>query len=197
MGDDQFDIFGSHYPEGYDPDAQPDEKPRKKARPANFSDCTNRLFARHNWCLGLVERTITHTAFEEGQRQIRGSTKQDLWGFGDYLACHRDHPGAVLVQVCKKGHIATRVRSACTEDASELGDNRRKGKKPVQNLNRVSTLITWLLAGNQFWVCGFEKLKGRWEPTICNITLDVIRTIQAGGRPVVAKLPKITLERKL
>ena len=173
----------------------PPDKPAKakRTKPANYSEPVTRLFERAGYHVALVERAIAQTRWnkDEGRAELTGTSKRDLWGFGDYLAVSRAGYGAVIVQVCAQAHITNRVRSACSNDAADLADNKRTGKKPVINANRVSVLTDWLLAGNRFLVIGFAKEKGRWVPTIVEVSLDVVRRVQDGERISVAKLPTI------
>ena len=194
----EYDPFGDSLratPTDYEGAPETAPKAKKRAKPANFTDATNRLFERRGFHVGPVEQTVMHTKWnrDESRSELYGSSKRDLFGFADFVVVHRDLPGTTYVQVCRKGDMSTRIRSACTHDAAELAANKRTGKKPVQNANRVAVLTDLLLAGNRFWVLGFEKVGNRWQPTIVDVNLDVIRLLQSGARPVVSKLPAVVL----
>lgn len=174
---------------------------RKRSKPANFSDTFGNLMDRHGFHYGLVERTVQGSRWnpETQTREVMAAaSKRDLFGFADYVALHRDLPGTTYVQVCRVSDMTTRLKSACTHDASELPG--RKGKKPQTNENRVAVLTDLLLAGNRFWIVGFEKgdpkhgqRADRWYSTVVDVTLDVLRMVQSGERVTVAKLPKVVL----
>lgn len=90
------------------------------------------------WYVCIVEKWVP-----QARRRI------DAYGWGDLLAVHPAHPGAVLIQVTTGSHAANRAAKARGNPA----------------------LVAWLTAGNHLKVYGWRKLKGRWQVSERLLTL--------------------------
>jgi len=114
------------------PEAACDLVGNPKRKKADLNPLQRRWFEAHGWTFARVEHS-----------NAWGGMTVDLWGVGDYLACHPEH-GLLLVQTCRYSDSSTRLRKA----------------------RRCSELQAWLAAGGRFEVHGWDQPGGpgsRWE----------------------------------
>jgi hypothetical protein len=96
-------------------------------------------FEKHGWTYERVEHS-----------NAWGGMTKDLWGVGDYLACHPEH-GIVLVQVTTGANAAARIKKA-------------------QN---TPELTAWFASGGKFQVHAWKQVGGkgsRWEMEVREVT---------------------------
>lgn len=174
------DPFAPKKGEDYQSDARADlesalgeveSEPKAKRKVRNFHVQTREFFTRRGFHYQRVESYNQHSG-----------KKSDLWGFGDALTFSPALRGSVIVQVTGRSGIGAHIRAAVTNDS---GDR--------YNANRGVVLVNWLLAGNRFWVIGWEKPGRLWVPTIIDVNLKVVEQVQKGERLVIAGLPRVEL----
>ncbi len=88
------------------------------------------LLRKEGWQVAVVEKWLPHVHL-----------RQDLWHFGDVLACHPKEKKFLVVQVTTVAHVAHRLAKAQA---------------------RVE-LAVWLEAGGCFEVWGWALRNGRWH----------------------------------
>ncbi|UOF77613.1 hypothetical protein [Caudoviricetes sp.] len=179
LGGDEFDPF---YDPKYDPNSDqyeppaPIDEPKKKRGGTQkaLDPRTRDFFEKRGYQYAQCAKWEADRMFnaETKRREIVRLRSVDLFGFMDAIAFRRDLSGVVAIQTTSRANMSNRIRSAITNEKA----NDKK------NPNRGVALVHWLLAGNRFFVVGWEKPRRLWEVRIFEVTLDTVERVQRGER---------------
>lgn len=159
----------------FEPPPEPEVKSKKRGgKNVDLNPHTANFFAKRGFCHDRVDRYERRMRFDQSLGRVvdEGGYYRDLFGFMDSVAFRRDIKGVYAIQTTSKQGLSAHIRSAITNQKE--GDSR--------NPNRGFSLVHWLLAGNRFFVFGWEKPRHRWEVCVVEVTLEVVEAVQKGER---------------
>ncbi len=118
------------------------------------------LTTKHLRALGYRLHKLEHFNVFGGQRGIR----QDMWGFGDYLAVLRNPPTLLAVQSTSHKQKSPHLKKICTTCREAALD--------------------WLAVGRIVLLTWRKSPANRWVPDWLEITPAMIEERSARGQPV-------------
>lgn len=147
-------------------------RPAAKAKAGGKTDDLNKhsvsLWRKRGFVCFITQWFVAHLVWnsELGKREYMGGHRADLFGCMDGLAFHLSKPGLIGFQTTGSTHASDHIRKACKILAED--------QQPL--------LHHWLGAGNRFLVLTWEKPGRNWQPTIYEITAEVVSRVHEGKR---------------